>query len=66
MILGLYALGLFTIEIFLIELFKIKYDLAPLVMDSMLSRGAILLQLQKFARVSVGKKENCVLWFSNN
>ena len=51
-----------NIQTLMIELFQIKYDLAPPIMDSLLDRRTI----QKFARASIGKKENCVLWFRNN
>ena len=54
-----------NIQTLMIELFKIKYDLAPPVKDSMLNRRTICYNFRNL-KVSVGKKENCVLWFRNN
>ena len=45
-----------NIPILMIELYKIKNELAPPIMDSTEKHP---LQFQKFARVSVRKKENC-------
>ena len=54
-----------NIQTLMIELFKIKYDLAPPIMDSILNRRTICYNFRNL-QVSVGKKENCVLWFRNN
>ena len=53
-----------NIKTLMIELFKIKHDLAPPTMDSMLNRRTICYNIR--ARVSFEKKENCVLRFRNN
>ena len=49
-----------NIQTLMVHLFKIKDDLAPPIVDSVLNRRTICYN-QKFARVSVGKKKNCVL-----
>ena len=54
-----------NIQTLIIELFKIKYELAPPIMDSLLNRRTIQYNFRNL-EVSIGKKENCVLWFRNN
>ena len=54
-----------NIQTLMIELFKIKCDLAPPIIDSLLNRRTIYHNFRNL-QVLVGKKENCVLWFRNN
>ena len=53
------------IQTLMTELFKIKHDLAPPIMDSMLNRRTICYNFRNL-QVSAGKKENCVLRFRNS
>ena len=49
----------------MIELFKIKHDLVPPIMDSMLNKRANCYNFRNM-QVSFGNKENSVLRFRNN
>ena len=48
-----------NIQMLMIELYKIKNELAPPIIDSMLNRRNITYNFRNSDRVSIRKKENC-------
>ena len=54
-----------NIQTLMIELFKIKYDLAPPIMDSLLNRRIIHYNFRNLQEFQLERKR-IVLWFRNN
>ena len=53
-----------NIQTLMIELFKIKYDLAPPIMDSLLNRRIVCYNFRNFQEFQSERKN--VLWFRDN